>query len=160
MNKLWWNRIVDFLLWISICLMLATGFIVRYRLPPGSRGGHGLSIAGWSRHEWGDIHAWLGYAVCGLVILHLALHWQWLMRSAWPKVKWPVITGLIIGVLVALSAWFLPVEKQGRASYDDHERYRQAIISPPLTTQHPTKPHAPSAPPPFQTPWSCPVAPG
>jgi len=39
MWKLWTNRILDFLLWIGFCLMLATGFIIRYRLPPGSRGG-------------------------------------------------------------------------------------------------------------------------
>jgi hypothetical protein len=110
MSKLWWNRIVDFLLWIAICLMLATGFIIRYRLPPGSRGGgHGQSIWGWSRHDWGDAHAWLGYAVCALVVLHLALHWKWLMCTAWPRAYWPVIAGLVLGALLVLSAWILPV---------------------------------------------------
>jgi hypothetical protein len=117
MNKLWWNRIVDFLLWISICLMLATGFIVRYRLPPGSRGGSGLSIWNWTRHSWGDIHTWTAYTVCFLVIIHLILHWQWLMRSAWPKVKWPVIAGLILGVLLAVSAWLVPVEKNTESGH-------------------------------------------
>lgn len=110
MSRLWWNRIVDFLLWITICLMLATGFVIRYRLPPGSRGGHGLSAWGMGRHDWGDLHAWLGYGVIGLVILHLALHWDWLMRAAWPRVKWPVVAGLIAGIVLVLAAWFVPVE--------------------------------------------------
>ena len=111
MMKLWWNRFVDFFLWISVCLMLSTGFILRYRLPPGGRGGRGLETWGWDRHEWGDLHTWIAYTVCGLVVLHLILHWNWLMRTAWPKVKWPVVTGLILGVLLSLSAWFLPVER-------------------------------------------------
>ncbi|HMP89158.1 MAG TPA: DUF4405 domain-containing protein [Kiritimatiellia bacterium] len=113
MNKLWWNRVVDFLLWISICLMLSTGFIIRYRLPPGSKGGHGMEIWGWSRHEWGDLHTWMAYTVCVFVVVHIVLHWQWLMRTAWPRIKWPVIAGLILGILLAVSAWLIPVEITG-----------------------------------------------
>lgn len=107
--KLWFNRILDFILWVSICGMLATGFIIRYRLPPGRQGGHGLSIWSWSRHEWGDIHTWLAYAVCVFVIAHLVLHWRWLWNTAWPRVKWPMLTGLAVGVLLVLGVWLLPI---------------------------------------------------
>ncbi len=107
--KLWLNRIVDFFLWIAFCGMLATGFIVRYRLPPGRQGGHGLSIWGWSRHDWGDLHAWLGYAVCAAVVAHLLLHWRWLRTAAWPRLKWPVFVGLLLGLLLVASVWLLPV---------------------------------------------------
>ncbi|HMP75016.1 MAG TPA: DUF4405 domain-containing protein [Kiritimatiellia bacterium] len=111
MNKLAWNRIIDFLLWIAICLMLATGFILRYRLPPGSRGGGGLSIWDWSRHDWGDLHTWLAYTVCGLVVLHLLLHWRWLWYTAWPRLKWPVLAGLLAGLLLVAGVWLLPIER-------------------------------------------------
>lgn len=111
--RLWLNRVLDFLLWLAFCLMLATGLIVRYRLPPRSRGGAGLAIWGWSRHDWGDLHTWLGYAVCVMVVLHLVLHWQWLCRCLVPRWKWPVVVGLLAGVLLALSAWVLPVERSG-----------------------------------------------
>ena len=117
--KLWFNRMVDFLLWIGICLMLATGFVLRYRLPPGSRGGRGLSIWDWGRHDWGDLHTWLAYTVCALVVVHLVLHWRWLWCTAFPRWKWPMLAGLLAGVLLALSAWMLPVE---RGEDDDHER--------------------------------------
>ncbi len=111
MNKLTWNRVVDFLLWIAICLMLATGFILRYRLPPGSRGGGGLSIWSWSRHDWGDLHMWFAYTACALVALHLLLHWRWLWYTAWPRMKWPVLAGLLAGAALAAAAWLLPVER-------------------------------------------------
>ena len=111
--KLWLNRILDFLLWIALSVMLATGFIMRYRLPPGSRGGQGLAIWGWTRHDWGDVHAWCAYALCVLVVLHLLLHAKWLGCTAFPRWKWPVLAGLLAGLLLALSAWILPVERTG-----------------------------------------------
>ena len=116
--KLWLNRIVDFLLWIAICLMLATGFILRYRLPPGSRGGRGLSIWDWGRHDWGDLHTWMAYTVCVMVVIHLVLHWRWLWGTAFPRWKWPMLVGLLAGILLALGAWILPVE---RSANDEHE---------------------------------------
>lgn len=115
---LWMNRLLDFLLWLGLCLMLATGLILNYRLPPGSRGGAGLTILGWSRHDWGDLHMWLGYAVCVMVVLHLVLHWRWLWRCAAPRWQWTVIVGLLAGILLAVSAWVLPVERSGEG---DHE---------------------------------------
>lgn len=108
--KLWLNRILDFLLWLAFCLMLATGFIIRYRLPPGRQGGHGLSIWGWTRHDWGDLHTWLAYTVGGLIVIHLLLHWRWMWYTALPRWKWPVLIGLLAGLLLAASAWILPVK--------------------------------------------------
>ena len=113
--KLWIDRVLDLLLWIFLCLMLATGFILRYRLPPGSRGGAGRSIWDWSRHDWGDLHARFGCAVCIMVAIHLGFHWPWLWRCAVPRRKWPLFVGLLLGVLLALSAWILPVERASRA---------------------------------------------
>lgn len=109
MKIVWWNRVVDFALWVAFCLMIATGFIIRYRLPPGSRGGQGLSIWGWSRHDWGDLHAWTAFTTIVLVVIHLGLHWRWLWFTAWPRAKWPIIAGLLAGALLAASAWLLPV---------------------------------------------------
>jgi hypothetical protein len=116
--KLWLNRITDFLLWIALCVMLATGFVIRYRLPPGSRGGAGLAIWDLSRHEWGDIHTWSAYTLCALAVLHLLLHARWLWTAAFPRLKWPMIVGLLLGIAIAASAWLLPVTRS--VGDDDH----------------------------------------
>ena len=35
----------------------------------------------WSltRHEWGDLHFWLSVAVVAILVLHVALHWAWVV---------------------------------------------------------------------------------
>lgn len=71
------NFLVDFVTLVVMLGMLATGLLTRYVLPPGSRGGQGLSLWGLDRHEWGDIHFWLALALLALLVLHVALHWEW-----------------------------------------------------------------------------------
>ena len=115
--KLWLNRALNFMLWLAITVMLATGFIIRYRLPPGSRGGQGLSLWGWTRHDWGDLHIVCAYTLCTLVALHLLLHVQWLWHTAFPRAKWLVMAGLVGGLLLALSVWFLPVVQSGGGAH-------------------------------------------
>jgi hypothetical protein len=31
-----------------------------------------------NRHDWGDVHFWLAVAVGAVVLVHLALHWNWI----------------------------------------------------------------------------------
>jgi hypothetical protein len=57
--------------------MIATGIILRFTLPPGS--GRVLASWGLTRHEWGDLHFWLSLAGVAIVVLHLALHWTWVV---------------------------------------------------------------------------------
>jgi len=123
------NRVVNLLLWLSTCLMTATGFMLAFRLPPGSRGGGGLTAWGWSRHEWGDLHLRNGYVFLILVILHLILHWRWFwcMTSKWFKIFF--LAGLIAGLLVVGAGWLIPVEhtsedghRQGSGQGHGHER--------------------------------------
>lgn len=65
---------------ISLLLMLAlleTGLVIRYLLPPGRQGGHGLTLWGWDRHQWGELHFWVAASLTGLMVVHVALHWTW-----------------------------------------------------------------------------------
>ncbi len=71
------NYIVDALALLVMLAMVVTGLWLKYVLPPGSRGGQGLSLWGLTRHEWGDVHFWLALALAALVLLHVALHWGW-----------------------------------------------------------------------------------
>lgn len=74
---------------ISLVLMIVlvqTGVLMKYFLPPGSGhgpdGGPGMTILGWNRHGWGAFHWWLAAGLIGMMALHLALHWPWLVRMA------------------------------------------------------------------------------
>jgi hypothetical protein len=105
------DRIVIVFLWLSLCLMVATGFLLAYRLPPGSRGGGGLMAWGWSRHEWGDLHMWNSYVFLGLSLFHLAIHWRWFSYMASSRFKFLILAGLIGGMLAVASVWIIPVKR-------------------------------------------------
>lgn len=119
-------RILNALLWLVFCAMAGTGLLLAYRLPPGSRGGAGLTALGLSRHEWGDIHMWLSFAFIGLILVHLALHWRWLWQVAAKKRRWPLLVGLGLGAALLLALASQPVEKRGGGDGERHhnERHR------------------------------------
>ena len=74
------NFAIDVVTLLLMLLMICTGLIVRYVLPPGSGGhdgGPGLFLFGMSRHGWGAVHFWLAIAVVAALVLHVALHWSW-----------------------------------------------------------------------------------
>ena len=71
------NIVIDALAAAVMLGMIATGIILRFTLPPGS----GRTLALWTltRHQWGDLHFWLSLAAVAIVLLHLALHWTWVV---------------------------------------------------------------------------------
>ncbi|HPF37938.1 MAG TPA: DUF4405 domain-containing protein [Phycisphaerae bacterium] len=69
------NFVVDFVAFLVMLGMIATGLVVRYALPPGTGGR--LAIWEMGRHDWGDLHYYLAIALLVLLLLHLALHWAW-----------------------------------------------------------------------------------
>lgn len=71
------NFILDITSFIAFVLLAATGVVMAFVLPPGQ--GHGSTIWGLTRHEWGDIHLWIAIGLVALMILHLALHWTWIV---------------------------------------------------------------------------------
>ena len=77
MRRTNFNFLVDGALAAILLAMIATGIILRFTLPPGS--GHSLVLWNLSRHQWGDLHFWLALCAAAIVILHLALHWTWVV---------------------------------------------------------------------------------
>lgn len=74
------NFLVDVLALLAIFVMVATGLVIRFALPPGTGGGHGeggLALWGFGRHDWGDVHFWTSVVLGVLLIVHVALHWSW-----------------------------------------------------------------------------------
>lgn len=78
------NYAVDTTILVLALPLLASGLILAFVLLPGS-GGHGRGEAstlwGLGRHDWGDVHFWIATGLCGLALLHLALHWSWVWNT-------------------------------------------------------------------------------
>ena len=69
-----------------------SGFILWLGFPSGGGGGRGWGGGGgglsnltfWelSKHTWIDIHDWVAVALVVLVLVHVILHWRWILRMA------------------------------------------------------------------------------
>jgi len=81
LNKAKLNFVIDALMFLCMMLMLGIGFAVKYILPPGRErwaeygGGVDLFLFDMERHQWGNIHYYLGLVLLGLLLLHIVLHW-------------------------------------------------------------------------------------
>lgn len=123
--KTWLSRILNLALWLIGSGLASTGLILAFRLPPGSRGGRGLGLLGWTRHDWGDLHTWLSYVAVALVVGHLAIHSRWLWVVACQR-RWPrLLAGLALGLALPVAALLWPVEKRGDG--DDHAEAPAAV---------------------------------
>ncbi len=84
MKKIWTNFWVDAAMFFSMVGLAITGLIMKYTLPPlrGQNQGTGQgpeTLLGWDRHEYGDFHFWLAMILVGLLIVHIILHWRWIV---------------------------------------------------------------------------------
>ena len=63
---------------------VASGFVLWLVLPRGSgyMGGRGLASGAtflWSRDAWLALHIWVAVALVIMVVIHLVLHWRWIV---------------------------------------------------------------------------------
>ena len=108
------HRVLNLLLYIAFCAMVGTGLLMAYRLPPGSRGGSGLTVLGMDRHEWGDVHLWISYIVVAAVIAHLGMNWTWLKKIAASMKPLRLLGGLLVGIVIIVVLLVLPVTVNNR----------------------------------------------
>lgn len=109
--KLAFRRTLNLFLYLSLCLMIGTGLLMAYRLVPGSRGGQGLQVLGWTRHDWGDMHTWISYFFVALVVAHLGISWTWLVKCAAQGRGWRLAAGLLAGAAIIGVFLLLPIDR-------------------------------------------------
>jgi len=85
---------------VGLVLLVATGLAMRFQLPPGS--GEKWALWGMTRHEWGNVHFWVALYLMGVMLIHLALHWKWILSAV--RGKPPEASGIrfILGLLALL----------------------------------------------------------
>lgn len=107
--------------------LIMTGFIMRWRLPPGSggrEGGMSLEMLGLGRHDWGAIHFWVAIAFIVFIVVHLFLHWRWIWgmfqgreRSKGRGILFVVLS--LILVLLNFTPWLIPVQSVRGVAEDE-----------------------------------------
>jgi hypothetical protein len=81
MDKPKLNFVIDATMFLCLMAMAGLGFLMKYVLPAGRdvRAKYGSNLAlswlGWDRHDWGDIHLYLAFALLILLVVHVILHW-------------------------------------------------------------------------------------
>jgi hypothetical protein len=76
-----WKKVIDLVLYVLFCAMVGTGMLLSYRLLHGDGTSRPLFL-GFGRHEWGEIYTWIGFLSVALLVVHLFLNWQWLVKVA------------------------------------------------------------------------------
>ncbi len=108
------NFLVDLVLAGLFVTLLATGYVMKFVLPPGTH--PFLRLWGLNRHGWGDVHFWVSVSLVGILLVHLGLHWQWVVSMARSTllaargapthlVRTGVLTLVVAVVCLTLFAW-------------------------------------------------------
>ncbi|MBX3423336.1 MAG: DUF4405 domain-containing protein [Pirellulaceae bacterium] len=149
MSRTTWNTLVDATAYFGLIMLASTGLMLRYQLPPGSGGLHGVGIGleanhrpvtvvwGLSRHAWGNIHYWIALFLLGVLAVHLVLHWKWIASVMGKKthpdasgIKFLLgIAGLVLFSLLAAVPLVVPTESAPRSQMLDVQNETQQLDS-------------------------------
>lgn len=92
MSKAKLNYLVDLMLFLSVLFEGVSGFILWFVLPRGRGGGKGIEVEAdflFSRDMWITLHDWVGVVLVIAVIIHLILHWKWIVHMTKSFFKQP-----------------------------------------------------------------------
>jgi hypothetical protein len=131
----WWT---DALLMCSAMVAALTGIYFLYLPTGGYQGGrnplYNVTII-FPRNTWDDLHTWGGIAMIALAIIHLVIHWRWVVnmtKRTWneltgkcgcinPRGRWNLILNAIVAasfVFTAISGIYFLFFQSGRGTYD------------------------------------------
>jgi len=146
------NYVVDTLLAILFLAIAFIGILMGFFIPKGEEApGYEKVLWGLQRHAWGDLHLYFSLAFVALVIVHLALHWDWLKANASRRlprslIAWVVMVLIAAAAPIAIGARLTPPGAYGGAGlrHGQQQRGRGRAVEPePLTNPGPAA--APSA---------------
>ena len=102
-------KIIDLLSFSVLTLMISTGTLLKYSLPPRSGGDE---IWSFTRHEWGDIHFYISITFLLLMTVHLISHIKFIKSvitgNASTEKNYRVAIG-VLGVIALILLAFAPV---------------------------------------------------
>ena len=110
------NWLIDAAVFIGAILAALSGIYFLFLPSGGYQGGrnpwYGVTIL-FSRHTWDDLHTWGGVLMIVAVIIHFAIHWDWVkmmtrrivnaMRSRGSRLSRGALINVVIDLAVAVS---------------------------------------------------------
>lgn len=93
------NWLVDAALLSSAVIAAVSGVYFLFLPDGGFKGGrnpwYNVTIL-FDRHTWDDLHTWGGLAMIAAALIHLVIHWRWVVNMA--RRLWQEVTGKSAGV--------------------------------------------------------------
>jgi hypothetical protein len=84
--KKWRVNYILFAVLLLLGLIQAiSGFLLWLVIPGGHRGFGIGQVTGdflWSRYTWIEIHDWTAFALVIVVIVHIIVHWKWILETS------------------------------------------------------------------------------
>ena len=88
MRKATRNYLLALIMFLLALFQAVSGFVMWLPLPGGDgyKGGSGAGIGReatllWDKHTWVNLHDWVAVTLLVLLIIHLALHWKWIVYA-------------------------------------------------------------------------------
>lgn len=85
MNRTLANVIIDLAAALLFVGMIATGYVLRFPVPPGTN--RILTLWGLTRHQWGTVHFWISLSLLSVIAIHLVLHWKWVVTVVGKRLR-------------------------------------------------------------------------
>ena len=83
MSKTKLNYLLDGVIAVAFIASTLTGVVFLFAGSGGYQGGRNpgfqTEILGVARSTWSDLHAWVSLVMIAGVVIHLALHWNWIV---------------------------------------------------------------------------------
>jgi cytochrome b subunit of formate dehydrogenase len=91
MSKTKLNYMLDAVIALAFILSALTGIVFLFAGSGGYQGGRNpdfrTEVLGISRGVWSDLHTWVSLVMIAGVVIHLVLHWHWIVCMTKRMVK-------------------------------------------------------------------------
>lgn len=150
MSKGKWNFIIDAIMLALMAVIAGLGLLIKYVLIAGSERwikyerSVDLYFWGLDRHDWGKIHLILAIVFVALLVLHIILHWNFIIclyKKFFKNRTTRIVIGVCFSIITILLVVFpfminIDVEEKlsGRERYASSEELENSIVKEIKTT--------------------------
>ncbi len=132
------NFIVDGIAFIGLVALITTGLVMRFVVPPLKRGEGGdlphTMLWGLDRHQWGEVHFWIATGLMAIMVIHLFLHWKWIVSVVQGKPgegsgirAFLGILSLVVLLIAAALPFLSPTEQKTHSGKPSTSKKHRAI---------------------------------